>query len=698
MMRSQCKKKPLIQIILGSFLGTITLIPYIIDRVKNSVGHVDQLESNIVFSFEKVGDLFKMFGRFLTFPTAEITRFMGRGRGFQQALETVGNHLWLTPVFIISMTVSVLIVVMTLLRFYFKKPQSRLDLWVVLLPLATGFMFLFSIKGPSAHTFWALFPISIYPIIMRWNRFPQFMKSSRFMSIYFASSILLMLGGVLPNVGRPYIGGFSLGVNSAQAAFREKALRVFLPQDVVTLDWNQTASAADFPVILNLQEGLIEIDELGKVHPLIAQSWRVSKDGRKFNFTLNKNILWSDDKPLSADDFVSSWKRVMNPANGFSTSYMMADIEEVTALSTSELEVKLKTQNFNWYLRTASPNFFPIRQSLVTKSPNLWTKPGAMITLGPFTLAEHNENQSFTLKRNPSYFSARPQFDRLEFVIGALEEGLILLKNDKVDMVFHAPVESLTKLPKNALLSYHAPQLTKRLEFNFVKYPTGLQKFRKAIAQAIPRDALAKEMGKRFVPAGSYVPSGFMSYDAKGGVAYDPVIAKKAIREMFSLNTVTLDVLVPCFDAAREDNIRLAQFLKKELKKSIGIDLRLKLEPDQKRYALMRDTKDWHILIRDFSGSFFDPAYYYEPYGTGARYGKKWQSTSYDDALMFAKSSQSEKERESWFKKCDEELTRNEIVLVPLVYQKAISILGPRISKIRKKYYDPYILKSVELK
>ena len=491
----------------------------------------------------------------------------------------------------------------------------------------------------------------------------------------------------------------ALGALDTQASSdHQKILRVFLPQDVVTLDWNQTASVADFPIILNLQEGLIEIDENGKVLPLIAQSWRISKDGKTFNFNLQKNILWSYGKPLSADDFVLSWKRVMSPANGFPARDGMSDIEEVTALSASELEVKLKTKNFNWHLRTASPSFFPIRQSLLVKTPSEWTKPGVMVTLGPFLLAEHDVNQSYLLKKNPNYFFDKPQIDGIQFKIGSLESGLQLLKDDKVDIVFQAPVQALAELPKNTTISYHAPQLTKRLEFNFSKYPMGFQKFRNALAQAISRDALAQYMGNRFVAGRSYVPVGFRGYDSSGGVSYDPVAAKKIVREIFAQRTITLDVLVPCFDSAREDNIKLAQYLQKELKKSIGVELKLQLEPDQKRYAFLRDSKDWHMILRDFSGSFFDSANFYESYGTGARYGMKWQTSSYDDALSSAKGTSSENESASWFKKCDEALTRTEVALVPLVYQKAISIFGPRVTRIRKKFYEPFILKSVELK
>lgn len=494
------------------------------------------------------------------------------------------------------------------------------------------------------------------------------------------------------------VGGIAAHPLEVWAASIQKNLRVFLPQDVVTLDWNQTASTVDFPIILNIQEGLIEIDEKGKVFPLIAQSWKVSSDGKKFNFYLRKNILWSDGKPLSADDFVLSWRRVMNPVNGFSSIDSLSDIEQVTAISSSELEVKLKAPNFNWYLRTASPVFFPIRQSLLIKNPSQWTMPGVMVTLGPFLLSQHDFNQSYLLKKNPSYFFDKPKVESIEFKIGSLEKGIQLLKEDKVDVVFQAPVQSLKNLPKKIRVNYHSPQLTKRLEFNFSKYPTGFVKFRRAIAQAISRDALAKYMGERFVPGKSYVPIGFRGHDPTGGIAYDPVSAKKTIREMFSLEKMTLNMLVPCFDSAREDNIKIALYLQKELKNSIGIELNLQLEADQKRYSFLRDSKDWHMILRDFSGSFFDSANFYEPYGTSGRYGMKWQINSYDEALLFAKGTSSEKESDRWLKKCDEILTRMEVVLVPLAYQKAISILGPRIIRMNKKFYEPSILKSVEVK
>src|SRR5688572_9378001 len=68
-------------------------------------------------------------------------------------------------------------------------------------------------------------------------------------------------------------------------------------------------------LILNdLFEGLVSLSPDGKPVPGAAESWSVSDDGRTYKFVLRPGLKWSDGTPLTADDFVYSFRRLLDPA------------------------------------------------------------------------------------------------------------------------------------------------------------------------------------------------------------------------------------------------------------------------------------------------------------------------------------------------------------------------------------------------
>ena len=69
-----------------------------------------------------------------------------------------------------------------------------------------------------------------------------------------------------------------------------------------------------------LFEGLVR-EQAGRVIPGIAESWELSNDGKTVTFKLRKSN-WSDGSPLTAHDFVYSWKRVMDPATASEYSWI----------------------------------------------------------------------------------------------------------------------------------------------------------------------------------------------------------------------------------------------------------------------------------------------------------------------------------------------------------------------------------------
>lgn len=60
-------------------------------------------------------------------------------------------------------------------------------------------------------------------------------------------------------------------------------------------------------------EGLFRLGKNGRVNPGLAQSYRISKNAKTYTFKLRKNARWSNGQPITAADFVYSWRRSVKP-------------------------------------------------------------------------------------------------------------------------------------------------------------------------------------------------------------------------------------------------------------------------------------------------------------------------------------------------------------------------------------------------
>ncbi|MCC7440956.1 MAG: hypothetical protein IT285_04960 [Bdellovibrionales bacterium] len=172
-------------LVAGAILGSVTLLPRLLEVMNAPAdpGGKGFLLSNVVFRWARFLDLPGYFLRYFSFPTGETFRFLGLGSGFGGAVTVLNGAPWLWPLFVLGMAVSAGMIWMSL-RFCFwdarnrslfmdallrrraLSPDEKLRLTVFVTPLLTGFLFLFSIKAPSAHTFWSLMPFSFYPVLL----------------------------------------------------------------------------------------------------------------------------------------------------------------------------------------------------------------------------------------------------------------------------------------------------------------------------------------------------------------------------------------------------------------------------------------------------------------------------------------------------------------------------------------------------
>jgi oligopeptide transport system substrate-binding protein len=171
----------------------------------------------------------------------------------------------------------------------------------------------------------------------------------------------------------------------------------------------------------DLFEGLTTLDPQGHVVPGVASSWDTSPDGLSWTFHLRPEARWSNGEPLTAADFVYAWRRTTDPATRAEYAQALAPLRNgmevatgkkpptelgVSALDAHTLQVQLAAPTP--YLPQLLTNMYlqPLYAPVIRRLGDDWTRPGNMVSDGPFVLAENVIGSRLTLEKNPNYWDA----------------------------------------------------------------------------------------------------------------------------------------------------------------------------------------------------------------------------------------------------------------------------------------------------
>lgn len=166
-------------------------------------------------------------------------------------------------------------------------------------------------------------------------------------------------------------------------------------------------------IFTDMFAGLTRLNERNEIVPAVAERWEISKDQKTYLFFLRPDSKWQDKTPVTAQDFVLSFKRLQSlDAEAFQQplyrdiigiSKPNADLG-VKALDDYTLEIRLQ-QPFRHFLRVLSrPAAFPIPSHIYQTYGEEWALPDNIISNGAYILIKHIPGQQITLSKNEVFF------------------------------------------------------------------------------------------------------------------------------------------------------------------------------------------------------------------------------------------------------------------------------------------------------
>ena len=325
------------------------------------------------------------------------------------------------------------------------------------------------------------------------------------------------------------------------AAFGFSAeLRIGNGGEPLTLDPHRYNLNLEEKILADLFEGLTAHDAHGRIVPAAAHSWSTSEDGLEWTFHLREDARWSDGAPVTAEDFVFSFRRLMDPRTAASLAYFLYAIENaakvnageapaealgVTARDARTLVIRLAKPFPFFAERLIYPTGYPVPRHVVAELGDDWVKPGNMVGNGAFVLAEWQPQAVVRLAKNPHFREARSvRLDAVSYFPTADRNAAFnRYRNGELDIIGDFPPAELDwlreEMPAHVRL---APLLSMMyLVFNTTQPPFDDMRVRRALALALDRNLIAERVLKSDeVPSAAFVPpmvSGYVSAVEESG-------------------------------------------------------------------------------------------------------------------------------------------------------------------------------------
>ncbi|NAW58224.1 MULTISPECIES: peptide ABC transporter substrate-binding protein [unclassified Vibrio] len=298
--------------------------------------------------------------------------------------------------------------------------------------------------------------------------------------------------------------------------------------EVTSIDPAKQAAEPAFNLGRDLFEGLTIQDKTGKTIPGIASSWTVNDDNTVYTFSL-RNAHWSNGDPVTAQDFVYSWQRLLDPKTASPYAWFAAipkiknsdkimkgeaspQTMGVRAIDAHTFEVTLE-QSVPFFIKLLShPVLAPVHQATVEKYASEWTQPQYIVTNGAFTLSEWKVNEKLVMVKNPHYWDyENVVLEKITWLpIGDANVSLNRYLAGDIDEALSIPAAQKKKLLKEypQQVANTSASLGSRFYYlNTQKGPTQDVRVRKALSYAIDRNILTKAILKNGgIPMYTLVP------------------------------------------------------------------------------------------------------------------------------------------------------------------------------------------------
>jgi oligopeptide transport system substrate-binding protein len=491
----------------------------------------------------------------------------------------------------------------------------------------------------------------------------------------------------------------STGV-APQGIAHEIVLRRGIGGEPASLDPEEAADTFSFEVIRDLYEGLTSESPDGTVVPGVASSWTVNKAGTQYVFHLRPDAKWSNGAPVRAQNFVESWRRVVDPKRGSPVADILRPVAGAAEIISGQLPpsslsvVAARDDLLIVNLDRPAPYFpqllthsatFPVYSEETAKSrtSNNWVSNGA------YVLSNWTPGSNLKLQQNTRYWDRKNVHIPEVIYVPTPDENAEFrqYRAGELDLTQSVPSNALkslkTESPRELLVAPFLATAYYALNLRSPTFATNLN-LRKSLALAIDRKALETTIlpfGER--PAYGFVPPGTWNYTPQSWSWSDLPDSERIgeSRRLYALagysaqRPLRLRVLFNSNNSIKQVAIAIASMWKETL----GVDSILLDEEYRVFLDSRRDTSRWEVARLGWTADYNDAGNFLDTLRSGSpNNDARYRRADFDELLNHAASTTDPSDRRRLLENA-EKMMLSDYPILPIYFFSSKRLIKPYI-------------------
>ena len=481
---------------------------------------------------------------------------------------------------------------------------------------------------------------------------------------------------------------------------------------------------SEMRIVSALFEGLTRLNpKTVAPEPSLADRWEISPDGLVYTFHIRSNAVWSTGEPITADDFVYSWIRALDPATASDYAGQLfflthgedfnagrikdPNLVGVHATDAHTLRVELNHPTAFFLDVCALQTLAVIPRRTIEKYGDHWLMARPLPSSGAYELVDWRLNDKVRLKKNPQYWdAANTQLEVVDILpVGLPNTALSLYETGAADVIWDKDLlpteqfDAIKSRPDSHTFTYLG---TYFFRFNITRKPFDDVRVRRALALAIDRDRLTHRVTKAGeLPADHLTPDGTANYHPPGGLGYNPELARKLLAEAGYPGGKNFPRFQYMFNAAAGGAAKIHEMIAVELqqmwRENLGIEMDLQQVEVKVLYA-NQSRLDYDVCRSSWIGDYNDANTFLGMFtSTDGNNRTGWKNAHYDDLVREANVQIDKLRREQLFQEAEKILVADEVPIVPLYFYSGFNLFDPKkIEGIYPNILDVHPLNAIK--
>lgn len=499
----------------------------------------------------------------------------------------------------------------------------------------------------------------------------------------------------------------------------EQVLYVSNATEPRSLDPHKTAGVPESTIMLNLYDCLTTYDpRTAEPIPCLAETWDHNADSSVWTFHLRHDAKWTDGNPITAEDFVYSWRRIVNPdtaspyanllyyvKNGQALNEgTMTDLTQlgIRAVDPYTLEVTMERPTAFFIAMTPHYAFTAVPRQAIEKYGDQWLEPANHVSSGPFRLVKRIPYDRVVLEKWDGHWdAARVKLKRAIFLpIEDQNTAVNLYKANEVYVLAGGgqtvPTAFVRALKGKRDFTISPEYGTYYYSINVKRKPFDNPLVRRALAMAIDKRSICEDfLGAGQIPADNFVPPGTPGYPYPKAPGFDPQQARNLLAEAGYPNGKGFPKIEIFFNTL-ESHRQIAELVQRMWKENLNIPVELNNQEWQV-FQATRESHQFDIARDGWIADYLDPNTFLDLYQADTLNNHSgWLNPEYTKLVQQANGDPDPQHRLVLLAKA-EKILLDEMPIIPLYYYASVKLQKPFLRGWYDNPVDQHPLKFVSI-